>query len=271
MTTPRLSIIVPCYNYGAYLPETLRSIDAAGRDDIEVIVIDDGSTDPLTQEVVSQLKGDRLTVIRQKNAGLAAARNVGFAAAKADYVLPVDADNRIHPAYIERGISILDADVTVGVVYGDAQYFGAKTTRWKMGKFDFERLLEWNYIDACAVVRRKVWEQNGGYDGAMPRMGLEDWDMWLGAASRGWKFVYVPEILFDYRVMPGSMIARANPNSHETERYIAHKHGYLYRKAWQRTKAQRWSESARNLGRELKNRIKKKSNETDSVGSSIIS
>jgi glycosyltransferase involved in cell wall biosynthesis len=266
MPIPRLSIVIPCYNHGAYLPETLRSIAAAGRDDIEVIVIDDGSTDPLTQEVFGQLKdGDRFTVIRQKNGGLAAARNAGFSLAKAPYVLPVDADNRIHPAYIEKGISILDADPQVGVVYGDAQNFGAKTTRWRMGKFDLERLMEWNYIDACAVLRREVWQQNGGYDGAMPRMGLEDWDMWMGAATRGWKFVYVPEILFDYRVAPESMITRANPNSHETERYIANKYGYHYRKAWQRLKDQRWPDSARILARNVKNRLKKKSNPAETT------
>lgn len=258
MTQPRLSIVIPCFNHGAYLPETIRSVEAANRADIEIVVVDDGSTDPLTQETVAGLKGDNLTVIRQKNGGLAAARNAGFRAAKADYLLPVDADNRIHPAYIERGIAILDKDPAVGVVYGDAEYFGAKTGRWTSGPFDLERLLEWNYIDACAVLRRQVWEQNGGYDGTMPRMGLEDWDMWLGAASRGWKFSYVPEILFDYRVLPDSMIARANQNSEVTERYIAAKHGYLYRKAWQLLKAARWPEKAKSFGRKLRSSVKPK-------------
>jgi hypothetical protein len=103
-----------------------------------------------------------------------------------------------------------------------------------------------------------VWEENGGYDGAMPKMGLEDWDMWLGAAARGWKFAYVPEILFDYRVLPGSMITRANPDSHQTERYVACKHGYLYRKAWQRLKQEKWPERARSLGRKLRSDMQKK-------------
>jgi glycosyltransferase involved in cell wall biosynthesis len=253
---PRLSVVIPCFNHGAYLPEAIRSVEAANRDDIEIIVVDDGSTDPLTQTVVGQLKERAgFTVIRQKNAGLAAARNIGFHTAKADYLLPVDADNRILPAYIERGISILDANSSVGVVYGDAQYFGAKTSRWTMGAFDLERLLEWNYIDACAVVRRKVWEENGGYDGTMPIMGLEDWDLWLGATSRGWTLEYVPEVLFEYRVAAGSMIARAHKDYQKTERFIAAKHGMLYRKAWQNLRDERLWERAKALTRVWRRRL----------------
>ncbi|HEX2853339.1 MAG TPA: glycosyltransferase [Opitutaceae bacterium] len=259
MATPHLSVVIPCFNHGAYLPEVLRSIESAKRNDVEVIIVDDGSTDTLTCEVIAGLDRNRITIIRQQNAGVAAARNAGFRAAKADIFLPVDADNRIRPAYIEQGIALLSADPDVGVVYGDAEYFGARTGRWKTGKFDLERLLEWNYIDACAVLRREVWEQNGGYDEAMPRMGLEDWDMWLGAVSRDWKFAYVPEVLFDYRVVPGSMISKANPGSHETERYVAAKHGYLYRKAWQRMKDERWPAKAKVLGRKLRGGVKENS------------
>src|SRR5438270_12685045 len=113
MSSPRFSIVIPCFNHGAYLPETLRSIEAAGRTDVEVIVVDDGSTDPITRKVIDGLHGEYLTVIRQKNSGLAAARNAGFKAAKTDYVLPVDADNRIRPAYIEHGISLMTADPQV--------------------------------------------------------------------------------------------------------------------------------------------------------------
>jgi glycosyltransferase involved in cell wall biosynthesis len=257
---PRLSVIIPCFNHGEYLPDAIRSVEEARREDVELIVVDDGSTDSLTCEVIERLKereSDRLTVIRQQNGGLAAARNAGFNAARSSYLLPLDADNRIRPDYIDYGIAILSARPEVGVVYGDAEYFGAKSGRWKMGKFEVERLLEWNYIDACAVVRREVWEQNGGYDGAMPKMGLEDWDMWLGAVSRGWKFAYVPEILFDYRVTPGSMISRANPDSYQTERYVAAKYGYLFRKAWQREKDEHWPAKARILGRKLRWSVKR--------------
>jgi glycosyltransferase involved in cell wall biosynthesis len=261
MSKPRLSVVIPCYNHGAYLPEAIESVQSAKREDIETIVVDDGSTDPLTREVVSKLKGERLTVIQQKNSGLAAARNIAIRAAKADYILPLDADNRIRPAYIAQGISILDANPKAGVVYGDSQYFGAKSGVYKTGLFDLERIMEWNYIDACAVLRRAVWEQHGGYDGKMPVMGLEDWDMWLGAASRGWELVYVPEVLFDYRVMPGSMLARSHADMEKTERYMAQKYGLLYREAFRRLRQERrsLSSTAKVLAGEMKNRLPFKS------------
>lgn len=101
-----------------------------------------------------------------------------------------------------------------------------------MGAFDRNRMLDHNHIDACAAIRRKVWEQNQGYDGAMPVPGSEDWDLWLGTFSRGWKFAYVPEILFDYRVKEESMATRARREYQSTVEYIARKHALLYRQAW---------------------------------------
>ncbi len=230
MKRPRLAVVIPCYNYGEFLEEAVSSVTSLKRGDVELVIVDDGSTDKHTHKEIERLMAGGLHVVRQENRGLAAARNVGIRATTADYILPLDADNKIRPSYIERAIAILDANPKVGVVYSDAEYFGSKTGRWKMGEFELERLLEWNYIDACSAFRRKVWEEHGGYDGSMPKMGLEDWDMWLGAVSRGWEFAYLPEMLFDYRVSPGSMIARANPGSHETERFIAQKYGLLYRK-----------------------------------------
>lgn len=230
---PRLSVVIPCYNHGQYIEEAIASVRSAQRDDIEIIVVDDGSTDARTQQEMERLALDpNLTLIRQANSGLAAARNVGITAARAEYILPLDADNRIRPAYIERGIAILDAHPHVGVVYGDAEYFGSKTGRWKIGPFERERLLKWNYIDACAVIRKKLWEQNGGYRRGMPVQGLEDWEFWLHTLSHGWGFFYVPEILFDYRVMPGSMIEHARKQAQATENFIADNYGRLYRGIW---------------------------------------
>lgn len=230
---PKLSVVIPCYNHGQFVQEALESVFAAGRNDIEVIVVDDGSTDPRTiQEMRTLSRDPRLTLIQQKNQGLAAARNNAISAAAADYLLPLDADNRIRPAYLEHGIAVLDAKPKIGVVYGDAEYFGARTGPWKVGPFDRERLLEWNYIDACAVIRREVWEKNGGYRGGMPVMGLEDWDFWLKTYANGWQFEYIPEVLFEYRVMPGSMIHRARAQAQATEEFIADHHGRLYRAIW---------------------------------------
>lgn len=257
---PKVSVIIPCFNHGEFLPEAVASVMAAKRDDVELIVVDDGSTDERTRTETGTLGRQGITVIRQDNQGLAAARNAGILASKGEYILPLDADNRLRPAYIEHGIRALGSDSEVGVVYGDAEYIGTRTGRWHAGPFDRNQLLQWNYIDSCAVYRRSIWDQNGGYDGTMPVQGLEDWDFWLGALEHGWQFVYVPEILFDYRVAKDSMIIRALGSETQIERFTATKHALLYREAWLELRREQLSvrKTSRNLSRLLKSRWKQK-------------
>jgi glycosyltransferase involved in cell wall biosynthesis len=231
----KLSVVIPCFNHGGFLAEAAASVTSVKRSDIELIVVDDGSTDERTLEEVDALIAQGIRVVRQQNKGLAGARNAGILASNGEYILPLDADNRLHPAYIEHGIRILDSNPQVGVVYGDAQYIGIYEGRWRVGPFDRNRLLEANYIDACAAYRRSIWEQNRGYDGTMPVQGAEDWDFWLSTLEHGWQFAYVPEILFDYRVAEQSMLTRIRGFEQELEDFLATKHGILYRRAWLQT------------------------------------
>lgn len=206
-TEPKVSIIIPCYNHGKYIGDTLDSISKiSSPHTIEVIIVNDGSTDEYTNTVLKEYAAKGYHVIFQQNAGLATARNNGIKLAKGEYILPVDADNMIRPAYIEKGISILDNDRTVSIVYGDAERFGAETGKMVQGPYNMQRLMLSNFIDACAMYRKSVWEANNGYDKNMPFTGIEDWDMWLNASFRGFRFRYVDEVLFDYRVLPDSMI-----------------------------------------------------------------
>lgn len=204
----KVSVVVTCYNLGAYLQEALESIDVSAHPGgVEVIVVDDGSTDPHTVEVLDSLDPLRYVVLRQANLGLAKARNNGIAVAKGEYIIPLDADNRLRPAMIDRTVAVLDTEPAIAIVYGDAEYFGERTGRWVVGEYDFAKLLLQNRIDACAGFRKCIWKQLGGYDEHMPHMGLEDWDFWLRASVAGIKFRSVPEIFFDYRVRKGSMLA----------------------------------------------------------------
>lgn len=229
---PRIAVVIPCYNYGRYLREAIESVLRAGRDDVEIVVVDDGSTDTDTRREIDRIAATGITVIRQKNSGVMAARNTGIGATSADYILPLDADNRVRAAYFEHGLAILDRNPRVGVVYGDAQKFGSRNDRWVVGPFDRTRLMRLNFIDACAMFRRVVWEQHGGYDVTMPVQGLEDWELWLGAMVRGWEFAYVPEILFDYRVAAESLSTQSLAKFPLVEAYIGHKYGTLYREQW---------------------------------------
>jgi len=154
----------------------------------------------------------------------------------------------------------LDSQPRLGVVYGDAECFGCLTGTWRVGPFSAEHLLRENFIHASALYRRVIWEQNGGYDGTMPVQGLEDWDFWVGAFERGWQFVYIPTIFFEYRQAPGSMIVRARGYAEAVEEFVAKKHGPLYREAWLQQGNQQQSVRfvARQLGDLLKLRLKQK-------------
>jgi glycosyltransferase involved in cell wall biosynthesis len=258
--TCKVTVVIPCFNHGEFLPEAVESVTALQRDDVELVVVDDGSTDERTRKEMDALLGRRIKTIRQENKGLAAARNAGIAIALGEYILPLDADDRLRPGWIDNGIRILDSEPQVGVVYGDAECFGTRTGRWHVGPFEPDKLLKWNYIHASALYRRSVWEQNGGYDPTIPGPVLEDWDFWLGALEHGWEFAYLPEVFFDYRQAEGSMVTRTQEFLSKVEAFIATKHGLLYRRAWLRLEREHSSVKAisRNLGRLLKSRFKQK-------------
>jgi glycosyltransferase involved in cell wall biosynthesis len=204
---PKISIIIPCYNHGHFIREALESVEQCTDKSLyEVIIVNDGSTDTYTNEMMAQLEKEGYHVINQKNQGLGATRNNGIRAAVGEYILPLDSDNKIRPEYIYKSIEILDNQPGIVMVYSDAQFFGDKDRRRVVGEFNLQQLMLENNIDACAVYRRSAWEAVGGYDEKMPAMGFEDWDFWLNLSFRNYKFKYVNEILFDYRILGNSML-----------------------------------------------------------------
>jgi len=222
----KLSVVIPCYNHGKYLPEALASVDkSSNRDEIEVIIVNDGSDDELTNKYIASLDQSKYVIINQGNLGLAKARNNGIRIAKGGYILPLDSDNIVLNSYLFDAIEILDKDRNISVVYGNREFFGEKKGVENVGKFNLQRLMLRNYIDACAVFRKKCWEEVGGYDEKMPCMGLEDWDFWLNLAFSGKKFYYVNSVCFNYRVLSNSMINSINKHNYEVlDKYVAIKY-----------------------------------------------
>lgn len=211
--SPIVSIVIPCFDDGQYLREAVESVRKhPNPTSYEIVVVNDGSTDDFTLALFPALEREGYQIIHQPNRGLGAARNTGIKASRGNYILPLDSDNKIRPDYITRGIQVLESNPRVGVVCGDAEYFGAKTGRWQVADFSLSQLVRGNYIDACAMFRRVVWEEVGGYDEAMPVMGWEDWDFWLRVALKNWGFCHINEVLFDYRVRENSMISKTSQN-----------------------------------------------------------
>jgi glycosyltransferase involved in cell wall biosynthesis len=214
----KISIVVPCFNQGAMLREALASIERVRNANLfEVIIVDDGSCEAETRNVLNEAKKAGYSVLSQPNRGVGAARNTGIRFAKGEFILPLDSDNRVRNAYLNEGVSLLTNNPSIGVVYADAEYFGESSGRWYVPEFDLLSLIRINFIDACALYRRKLWEELGGYDEQMPFMGVEDWDFWLRLASHCSTFVHLNRIGFDYRVRKDSMMVRAIGFDYRTE------------------------------------------------------
>ena len=218
-----LSVVIPCYNHGELLVEALASAERSAPERCEILVVDDGSRQPRTLEVLQILRDGGYRIVSQPNAGLSAARNRGIREARGRYILPLDADNRLVPAGVAASLRVLEEEPEAAIAYGDRIDFGHRSGRITHEEFDPGLLLWTNTIDACAVYRREVWESCGGYDPAMN--SWEDWEFWIAALEHGWRFRHVPEVAFEYRVRPGSMLDRA-----ESEGLWRRLYSYVYRK-----------------------------------------
>ena len=230
----KASIVIPCFNHGQYLREALASALLSDFDDYEVVVVDDGSTDEATLSIIEELKSqlrDRqnLFFIRQENQGPSVARNNGIRAARGEYILPLDADDRISPHFLRKAADILDNNPRVGVVYAYVKYIGDKDGLLECPVFDAQKLLLNNFVAGCSVFRRLVWEDCSGYDPNLA-IGYEDWDLWIGAMERGWMFHLIKEVLFEYRIVNGSRNMSCNipENRRELIKYICNKHRDTY-------------------------------------------
>lgn len=222
-----VSVVIPCHDDGELAIEALASVERSRADDVEVILVDDGSTLPRTLAILESLAAAGYIVLRQPRSGLSAARNRGFAAAKAPYVVPLDADDRLRPDFIQRALAVLSERSEVGVVYGDRWEWGLRKGTVRLPDLDPAALLAHNYLDACAMVRSAVWEGCGGYDVEMA--GWEDWDFWVNALRRGWGFVHLPGIAFDSRVRPASLASTLTDEVRlELRRHMIQKHRDFY-------------------------------------------
>jgi glycosyltransferase involved in cell wall biosynthesis len=206
----KVSVVIPCYNHGVMLREALASVEQVRNANLlEVIIVDDGSSEVETRTILNEAEEAGYSVVSQPNRGVGAARNTGIRLAKGEFILPLDSDNRLREVYLKEGVSLLKQNPGVGVVYADARYFGERSDRLYASDFNLLSLIRMNFIDACALYRRHLWEELGGYDETMPLMGVEDWDFWLRVASHGGRFFHVSKIGFDYRVRKDSMMAKA--------------------------------------------------------------
>ncbi|HZH44662.1 MAG TPA: glycosyltransferase [Lysobacter sp.] len=193
-----MSIVIPCYNAGELLLEAVNSALAQTYSDIEIIIVDDGSTDARTREILRTHTWPRTRVMVQANAGPAAARNAAIAAARGEFILPLDADDRIHPTYVEKAVAVMRANANVGIVYCKAMRFGQSNGPWALPPYTLRELVIDNVIFVTSLFRKADWEAVGGFRESL-RYGIEDYEFWIRIVALGREVVQLDEYLFFYR------------------------------------------------------------------------
>lgn len=198
-----VSVIVPAYNMQDYIAETLRSVLASDYPQLEVIVVDDGSTDA-TADVVRRFceADERVRLLEHSNGGACRARNLGISESRGEYVLPVDADDLISPSYIRLAAEILDTQPAVKAVFCQGAFFGEREGLWRVPDFSRHLLARRNMLCITALYRRADWQRVGGYCEEM--QAREDWEFWINVLKDGGEVVRLPEVGLRYRVRAGS-------------------------------------------------------------------
>ncbi len=215
--TPSVTVAISLYNYQDYIVNCLDSAKMQTQSELDLIVVDDCSTDRSSELARGWLAAhhsrfNRCLLIRHKsNQGLACSRNSGFTLARTPYVFVLDADNLLYPRCVARLTAALE-NCDASFAYCYLEKFGDMSSLQNTKKWNPASLQHGNTIDAMALLRKSTWEEVGGYS-IMDVMGWEDFDLGFKIARRkGWG-ILVPEILARYRVHRKSMLAQiTNPN-----------------------------------------------------------
>jgi glycosyltransferase involved in cell wall biosynthesis len=232
-----VTAVVPCFDYGAWLPEAVASLLAQEGGPPHVVVVDDGSTDPATLAALAALPPE-VRVIRQANQGLSAARNAGYAATDTPFLVALDADDLLPTGALRALKAPFAADPELGFSYGVTRFFGDWSGVMGFPPLDVYRMLHRHIVGPVGLTRRALWEDVGGYDPAF-RAGYEDWDFWLGALERGWRGAKVDEVTFLYRRHGDTMVFGARRQYRRLYGMLRAKHAPLFarRRALARTSA----------------------------------
>lgn len=230
MLMKKVSIIIPCYNQAGYVEEAVLSAINQTYQNIEIICVNDGSTDK-TSEVIRMLVNKYKNIVffdESENKGVVAARNFAIQACAGEYILPLDADDTIEPTYVEKAVKVLDENKNIGIVYCRAKIFGAEDKIWDLPAYSKESFLYGNVVFCTALFRKSDFVKAGGYKANMEH-GWEDYDLWLSFVELGLDVYQIDEILFNYRKHHNeSRTDSSNKNIHKIFKQIIKNHLDLY-------------------------------------------
>ncbi len=241
ISNPKVSVIIPCYNYAHYLGECLESLMYQTYQPHEIIVVDDGGKDNC-EEVCKRYFIDetvsipsmyrpypKVIYLRKENGGLSSARNAGIAVSTGEYIMALDADDKLVPGAISEHVKLLTDDMTIAqcalMEFGDRFVINIPNPNTNL-----QRVMQSNTIFCNALFPKKAWVEIGGFDESETmRAGYEDWEAWIRMLDKGYKVNTSDFIALRYRVHQGQMTqATAWPKRQKLYNYIYKKHKDLY-------------------------------------------
>lgn len=210
---PQVSIIIPCYNHASFLKEAVQSCLGQSFEDIEIIVVDDGSTDR-SRKIINAIKDPRLSIIFQENKGVGAARNKGIEKAQGAFIQFLDADDFIHPDKIKYQVEILKSKKDVAFALCDVSCMNShgepEGTYTLSHVRNFQNLFHALFLGGffppnIPLLRKKDIQEAGLFNEERHFSGVADYDLWLRISAKNGKFAYIDQKLAYYRNVSGSM------------------------------------------------------------------
>ena len=224
---PKISVITPVHNRPYFLEEAVDSIRQQSFNDWEHIIVDDGSTNPQTKEILKKIEGGpKLFIYRTANRGLGAARNFGIEQSNGQYILTLDDDDKWHPDFMAKALELFDKKPGTGVVTAWLKEFGMSNHLVKIAGGDVKNfLIENNSVHG--LFKKELWAACGKYDEQLT--AYEDWEFWLRITAMGYKVEVIPAAHFFYRVHQYPSLLKAAKTRHlELFRYIVEKNKNIY-------------------------------------------
>lgn len=269
----KVSVIIPCYNYGKYLMEAINSVLFQTYTNFEIIVVDDGSTDPYTQKVISSIKLPKTIVISIPNQGVSNARNYGLSISKGEFILFLDADDYISHDFLKKTVSAFENNKDISFVSTWIKVFGTEDYIWKTRLANKTNILGENTLSITSLFRKSMIFKLKGYDTNL-KHGFEDWELWIRILSNDHSGIIIKEPLFNYRKKTTSLLTDAIDHKDEIIKYILNKHkdllnnyyyGLVISKEHQLTYYQRQVQSLKNCINELNKALEIQSAEYNSL------
>lgn len=231
--SPLVSIIIPCFNCSETIQAAVMSAKEQVYPSVETIIIDDGSTDGSYDVLINLITGMPNTkLLSQSNSGASTARNQGFLHAKGEFLMFLDGDDILHENYISECMAVYKKQPDLQIVYSNAQFFGAKEGKWRLGPFNMDTILFKNSIPIFPVIRASTFEEVGMFDENLTY--AEDWELWLRILARYGPMVHrIEQPLYYYRKNDSktSLTDMRYINDGWDEAFL-----YIYRKHYKRYK-----------------------------------